>query len=79
MPTEAERYQSILDNTLEELDGLSDPATRKPSYSVEGQKVDWTQYQDYLQKRADWARGKLKELDAEDGDELFEIVQNAYT
>ena len=76
MPTETEQYQTILDNTLQELADLSDPSTRKPSYSIEGQKVDWTQYQEYLQKRVEWARSKLNEAEGED---LFEIVVNATT
>lgn len=39
-------------------------ANPKPSYTIDGQKVDWTAYRDSLQASIDWATKTLKEIDA---------------
>jgi len=45
----------------------------KPSYSIDGQSVSWTQYLDQLQKTVDWCDAQLND------EEPFEAVTACYT
>lgn len=42
MPTRAENLETVLDNLAQQLADIS--ANPKPSYSVGGQSVSWTEY-----------------------------------
>ena len=46
MATRQENYDSALDNYARLLAEIS--ANRKPSYSIDGQSVSWTEYQRFL-------------------------------
>ncbi len=57
MSTEAEQIHSIRSLTLVQLEQLrADP---KPSYSIDGQRVSWTEYVESLQQTVDWCDQKL--------------------
>jgi len=57
MSTEAEQIALIRTQTLTQLEQLS--VSPKPSYSIDGQKVSWTEYAESLQKTIDWCDRKL--------------------
>ena len=57
MSTEAEQIALIRTQTLAQLDQLR--ASPKPSYSIDGQKVSWTEYAESLQQTIDWCDRKL--------------------
>ena len=48
MPTTAEHLATARANYAQQLAELSDPAKRKPSYSIGGRSVDWVRYQEFL-------------------------------
>jgi hypothetical protein len=54
-----QQIQSIRSQTLTQLDDLrADP---KPSYWIDGQRVQWQEYADSLQRTVDWCDQKLLE------------------
>ncbi len=56
MATVQEHLQTARDNYAQQLAELSDPAKRRPSYTIAGRSVQWQQYQEFLLKQ-------IKELD----------------
>ena len=48
-------------------------ASPKPTYSIDGQSVSWTQYLAELQKTIDWCDSQLAD------EEPFEVHIQAYT
>lgn len=60
MPYDEATIRTILDSATDRMaECLLKP---KPSYDVDGQKFDWTQYQQFLQKQIDWAREELPKI-----------------
>lgn len=57
MSTEAEQIALIRTQTLTLLEQMS--VNPKPSYSIDGQKVSWTEYAESLQQTIDWCDRKL--------------------
>lgn len=65
MPSDLEQIRTIKSQTLALVAQItSEP---KPSYSVDGQKVSWSEYLARLQATVDWCERKLA------GQEPFEI------
>jgi hypothetical protein len=58
MATAAENLQTAYDNYAEQLASISNPAAQKLTYSIDGQSVSWTEYQQFLV-------GTLKDLRAQ--------------
>ena len=57
MSSEVEQIASIRSLTLAQLEQLrADP---KPTYSLDGQRVSWTEYIESLQQTIDWCDQKL--------------------
>jgi hypothetical protein len=57
--TDVEQILSIRSQTLAQLDAIrADP---KPSYWIDGQRVQWQEYADALQRSVDWCDQKLVE------------------
>lgn len=48
MPSDAENLATIKSRILADLAQLSDPTARKPTYSVDGMSVSWTEYRRLL-------------------------------
>ena len=59
--TDIEQIQSIRTQTLVQLDALR--AAPKPSYWIDGQRVQWQEYADSLQQTVDWCDQKLVEYE----------------
>lgn len=57
MSSEAQQISSIRSLTLAQLEQLR--ANPKPTYSIEGQRVSWTEYIESLQETVDWCDRKL--------------------
>ena len=57
MSTEAQQITSIRNLTLAQLEQLR--ANPKPTYSIDGQRVSWTDYFQSLQQTIDWCDQKL--------------------
>jgi len=57
MPTDAEQLQTIKTQTLALIAELT--ANPKPSYTVDGQNVSWSDYLARLQATVDWCQRKL--------------------
>jgi hypothetical protein len=57
MPSDIEQIETIRTQTLAQLVELR--ASPKPSYSVDGQQVSWTEYVRSLQETIEWCDGKL--------------------
>ncbi len=58
MSTETQQVATIRSLTLAQLETLrADP---KPSYSIDGQRVSWTEYIESLQQTVDWCDRKLE-------------------
>ncbi len=55
--TDIEQIQSIRSQTLAQLDALR--AAPKPSYWIDGQRVQWQEYADSLQRTVDWCDQRL--------------------
>ena len=60
MATNAENLAAIKANILAQLATLSDASTRKLSYSIDGQSVSWTEYQDMLFRQLDTVNKQLQ-------------------
>ena len=71
MSTEAQQIALIRTQTLTQLEQLR--ASPKPSYSIDGQNVSWTDYADSLQQTIDWCERKLID------DEPFEFKSEGTT
>jgi hypothetical protein len=57
--TDIEQIQSIRNQTLTQLEALrADP---KPTYWLDGQRVQWQEYAESLQRTIDWCDRKLAE------------------
>ncbi len=48
MASDIDNLKTIRSNAIAQLATLSDPESRKLSYSVDGQSFSWTEYQQYL-------------------------------
>ena len=59
MATNSENIATIKSNTLALLATLSDPTSPRLSYSENGRKFSWTEYQAHLLKRVDWCDAQL--------------------
>jgi len=57
MSTEAQQIATIRSLTLTQLEELRD--SPKPTYSIDGQRVSWTEYLESLQQTVDWCDRKL--------------------
>ncbi len=57
MSTETEQIAIIRSQALAQLEELR--ASPKPSYSIDGQSVSWTDYAASLQQTIDWCDRKL--------------------
>lgn len=64
--------QSIRENIITQLKEMS--LSPKPSYNIDGQKVDWTEYRESLMRQ-------LKDISAQVAlfDDLFEQESTMYT
>ncbi len=71
MPSDLEQIQTIKSQTLALVAQIT--ADPKPSYSVDGQKVSWSEYLARLQATVDWCERKLA------GQEPFEIHSQGAT
>lgn len=60
----SESIIAIRDNAVAALADSLDPTKVKPSYSIDGQTVSWSQYRESLQKTIEWATEQLKNIDA---------------
>jgi hypothetical protein len=69
--SDQEQIQLIRQQTLTQLIDLR--ANPKPTYSIDGQMVSWTDYANSLQRTIDWCDTKLVGL------EPFEIRSRAVT
>ena len=59
MSTEADQIALIRTQTLSRLEELR--ASPKPSYTLDGQQVSWTEYAKSLEQTIDWCDRKLVE------------------
>lgn len=57
MPTDAEQLATIKSQALANLVAIT--ANPKPSYDIDGQEVEWTEYQKMLQDQVAWVDGQL--------------------
>ena len=69
--SDSEQIQTIRSQTLAQLESLrADP---KPTYWLDGQRVDWQQYAESLERTIDWCDRKLAEY------EPFEVRSQGMT
>jgi len=68
MATDAENIATIKTNTLTKLAALSDPATAYITYVENGKKMNWVEYQKFLQEQVAWCDQQLAAT------EPFEII-----
>ena len=61
MSSDTEQITLIRTQTLAQLESLR--AEPKPSYSIDGQSISWTDYADSLQRTIDWCDRKLLDCD----------------
>ena len=71
MPGDAEQIATIKTQTLARIAEIT--AEPKPTYNIDGQKVDWADYLNQLQQTVDWCNRKL----AAEGP--FEFRSQGYT
>ncbi len=71
MPSDLEQIQTIRQQSLAQLASLR--ATPKPSYTIDGQQVNWESYVRSLQATIDWCDVKLND------DQPFEQHTVGYT
>ena len=61
--------RTILDAATDALaDAMANP---KPSYSIDGQSVNWDAYVERLQRQIEWAREQIKEAEGDTEEETF--------
>lgn len=63
MPTVLENLTAARENYAQQLADLSDPAKRKPNYSVGGRNFQWQGYQEFLKAQI----GDIDDLIAAEG------------
>ena len=69
--TDIEQIQSIRSQTLAQLDALrADP---KPTYWIDGHRVQWQEYAESLQRTIEWCDQKLAD------NEPFEVRSQGIT
>ena len=68
MATDLENIATIKRNTLALLATLSDPDAPSLTYSENGRKFSWTEYQKHLMARVEWCDAQLG------ANEPFEVV-----
>lgn len=71
MPSDVEAIQTIKAQALTMIGQLT--ASPKPTYSLDGQTLSWSDYLTRLQKTVDWCERKLA------GAEPFEIQSQGVT
>ena len=71
MPSDVEAIQTIKAQALTMIGQLT--ASPKPTYSLDGQTLSWSDYLTRLQKTVDWCERKLA------GAEPFEIQSQGLT
>ncbi len=71
MSSDAEQIATIKTQTLARIAEIT--AEPKPSYNIDGQKIDWGNYLGQLQKTVDWCNEKLV------GEEPFEFRSQGYS
>ena len=71
MPSDLEHLQTIKAQTLALIADLT--AHPKPTYSVDGQNVSWSEYLAALEATVDWCERKLA------GEEPFEVHSQGIT
>ena len=59
MASETDQIAAIRAQTLAQLEELR--ANPKPSYSIDGQSVSWTDYVESLERTVDWCDRKLRD------------------
>lgn len=64
-PTIIEKLRVAQSNYVQQLLDLSDPAKRKPSYSVGGRSISWTEYQRWLLDAIKQLEQQIAELDSD--------------
>lgn len=65
MATDLENLQTTRSNYITQLLELSDPATRKPSYSIGGRSVQWVEYMRFLREQVSEMNKIIGDEDAE--------------
>ena len=71
MPSDAEQITTIKTQTLARIAEIT--AEPKPSYSLDGQKIAWSDYLQQLRSTVDWCNERLA------GEEPFEIRSRGYS
>jgi hypothetical protein len=71
MPTDVDQLRAIKTQTLARIAEIT--AAPKPSYSIDGQDVSWSEYLEQLARVVDWCERKLA------GAEPFEIHSQGTT
>ncbi len=71
MASDAEQIATIKTQTLARIAEIT--AAPKPTYNVDGQRVDWSDYLKQLQQTIDWCNEKLA------GEAPFEIRSQAFS
>lgn len=61
MSTESQQVATIRSLALAQLEELR--ANPKPTYSINGQRVSWTEYLESLQQTVDWCDRKLADYE----------------
>lgn len=64
MPSVADTLRTVQSNYAQQLLELSDPTKRKPSYSVGGRSISWTEYQRWLLDAIKQLEQQIAELDS---------------
>lgn len=60
MPYDVATLTQIRDRAADNLNAVL--ANPKPTYSIDGQSVSWTEYMERLKAEIDWATGELSRL-----------------
>jgi hypothetical protein len=69
MAYSVEKMREMLDSVTDTLaDVIANP---KPSYSIDGQSVNWDAYVERLQRQIEWAREQIKEAEGDTEEETF--------
>ena len=71
MPSDAEQIAAIKTQTLALIAQIT--AEPKPTYTIDGQTIAWSEYLKQLTETVDWCNEKLA------GEEPFEFQSRGYT